>query len=173
MAPLLSRLRGLIGDPAGAGQAWSDDELQELADGCRDEVRYLPLLPEGTRLAAGGVEYLSFAAPAGDWEEDPELYDAQCQPLIPTTSDCRSGRWSFETEPVRPVTLTGRTFDLQRAAAEVLEAWAARVKREYDFASSDQRFERSQQGRAMQELAALYRRRARPRTAVQTRSDVG
>ncbi|MFN3652350.1 MAG: hypothetical protein ACK47B_22470 [Armatimonadota bacterium] len=173
MAPLLSRLRGLIGDPAGAGQAWSDDELQDVADGCREEARYLPLAPEETRAAGGGAAYLSFSAPTGDWEEGPELYDATYQVLIPAISDCRAGRWRFETEPARPVTLTGRTFDLARAAAEVLEAWAARVKREYDFASSDQRFERGQQARAMQELAALYRRRARPRTAVQTRSDVG
>lgn len=172
LGSLIMRLRRMIGDPAGASQVWTDGELQDALDARRFDSRYLRLQEEPTHAEGGGAAYLGFRAPTGDWEEDAALYDRGYKALTPATTDCLTGRWTFGAEPDMPVRLTGKSFDLHAAAADVLEAWAAKKKLEYDFSSADQRFARGRQEQALRELAAVYRRKSRPACVPQGRGDV-
>ncbi|MCC6727896.1 MAG: hypothetical protein IT208_00995 [Chthonomonadales bacterium] len=165
MAALIARLRGLVGDPAGSGAAWTDDELEQALDARRREARYLELEPMPERAAGGAVTYRLYRAPCGDWEADEELVGARYEPLTPAESDPLAGRWAMAQEVRPPVRLSGKTYDLCGSAADVLEAWAARVKLEFDFAAGDLRFEPSRKAAALLELAARLRGRQRSVTA--------
>lgn len=174
MAELISRVRGLVGDPAGADQVFLDDEVQAALDRYQTVVRYAPLRPEPTPLPGGVLEYRDYYAAVGDWEADEQLYDAAWNALTPASADRLTGHWTFAS-PGRqpPVYVVGKHYDVFGAAADLLEQWAAKAKLEFDFNADGQSFNRSQKARALLLMAAEYRRRQRPDVAVQTRADVG
>src|SRR5262245_55358434 len=106
MANLITCLRRHIGDPSGASQTWSDNELQDTLDQHRTDHDGLTL----ERIAsypAGVLSYLEYAAPVGDWEEDAALADSGHTALTPAASDYLTGRWTFASEPSYPVSVTG------------------------------------------------------------------
>ncbi|MBX6770878.1 MAG: hypothetical protein IRY83_04080 [Chloroflexi bacterium] len=174
MVELIARTRLLIGDPAGAEQTFTDDEVQAALDRYQTVVRYAPLHPEPTPLPTGLVEYRDYYAGLGDWEADEQLYDAAWTALTPVTSDRLTGHWTFASPGQNPpLFILGKVYDVYGAAADLLEQWAAKVKQEFDFSTDGQSFQRSQKLRALLDLAREYRRRQRPSVAVQARADVG
>lgn len=171
MATLIGRLRAKINDPAGSGQALSDQELQDLLDGRRRDFAMLGL--EAVPAYPGGVlTYLEFAAEWSDWEDGVVLRDSSLAPVTPETSDLVAGRWTFAAEPPYPIYLTGRTYDLNGAAADALEQLAAAKATAFDFSSGGQTFQRSQQATALAAQAERYRRMARPQSGTLVREDI-
>lgn len=63
------------------------------------------------------------------------------------------------------------TYDLYAAAADLLEAWAAREKLNFDFDTDGQSFKRSQKAAALLALAREYRRQQRPASVAMVRTD--
>lgn len=173
MAALITRLRRLVSDPAGASQTWDDNQLQDVLDEHRCDHRYERLCQEETYAAGTGVvTYLTYQAEAGEWESDAALTDNTYTPVTPTTSDYLRGRWTFTTEPNWPLFITGRTYDLYGAAADVLEAWAAKVKCQVDFSAEGMSTKLSQYGDRLLQLAATYRQKQRPQQGHLSRSDI-
>lgn len=173
MAALITQVRLLIADPAGSGQAFSDDEIQTALDRYQTVVRYAPLHPEPTLLPTGVAEYRDYFANRGDWEADEQLVDASWNTLTPATSDRQTGHWTFASPGQNPpVYIVGKTYDLYAAAADLLEAWAAKLKLEYDFSTDGQSFQRSLKVKAMLLLAREYRRLQLPTIVRAGRSDV-
>lgn len=170
LSGLIARLRSAVGDPAGASQTWTDDELQDFLDVNRQEVRHAQLRPE-TTWANGVAVYTDYYADCGNWEADVVLEDGMGTDLTPKTADLATGHWAF-TEQEPPVYVTGKSFDLWAAVADVLEAWAARVALDFDFTADGSGFQRSQKREALLAVAAQYRRRARPRRAMLIREDL-
>lgn len=174
MAELISRERLLIGDPVGANQAFADSEVQAALDRHQTVVRYALLHPEPSYAVGGAVEHRDYYAGVGDWESDEQLFNAAWQQLAPASRDRLVGHWTFASpgQPP-PVRILGKVYDVFGAAADLLEAWAARVKLEFDFDTDGQQFARSQKAKALLQLAAEYRRKQRPSMATLVRSDVG
>jgi len=170
MADLITQLRCLVNDPAGASQTWSDDELQDFLDARRIDVRNARLRPE-TTWADGDVTYTDYYADYGNWESDVVLEDAEGDDLTPASSDLLTGHWTFSDQDP-PVYATGKVYDLYAAAADVLEAWAAKVALEFDFQADGASFKRSQKREALLQLAKQYRIKSWPALAVQVRGDV-
>jgi hypothetical protein len=170
MADLITRLRRLIYDPPGPAQTWTDDELQDFLDARRWEVRHARLRPEST-WESGTVTYTDYYADVGDWESDALLEDAGGNNLLPASSNFLVGYWTFPNQPP-PVFITGKTYDLAAAAADVLEAWAARVSLEFDFSADGASFRRSQKREALLALANQYRMRMRPQVSIMVREDL-
>jgi hypothetical protein len=174
LAALITRLRRLISDPAGASQAWTDDELQEALDVYQCHHRYCRLGQEESRApGTGSITYKRFFTDdIGDWESDVEIVNATWTPVTPTSSDYINGRFEFATEPDWPLTINGKTYDLYGAAADVLDAWAAKVKCEIDFRSEGQDLKQSQKADRMLELALTYRNKQKPQQGTLSRSDI-
>lgn len=171
MADLIARVRLLINDPAGAGQAFADQEIQDALDRHRSDVRYLELTGGETVAQGGAVSYLDYFADRGDWEADEKLYDSSFAELAPATSDRLTGHWTFAANTDPPVSIVGKSYDVYAAAADLLETWAAKEKLSFDFATDGQSFSRSQKVAALLSLAREYRRRQRPVSVGMVRSD--
>ena len=171
MAELISRLRTLIGDPAGASQAFDDQTLQDYLDRRQTVARYALLRAEGSPRPDGTVDYLDYYADVGDWEADEKLYDGAYGLLTPASVDRLTGHWAFSTSQPPPVLIVGKFYDVYAAAADVLEAWAAREKLSFDFDADGQSFKRSQKAAALLALAREYRRQQRPARVAMVRSD--
>lgn len=173
MATLITRLRRMIQDLAAVDQEWDDEELQEALDRHQTVHRYRQLCMEESIAPGGAVTYLRYHADGeGSWETDAEIVNNNYTVLTPTTSDYLTGRWTFAAEPAWPLYISGQTYDLFGAAADVLEEWAARVKCQIDVKSEGQDLKLSQQRAALLELAEKYRQKQKPVTVTMTRNDM-
>lgn len=188
MDPLLARVRLLIADPAGASQQFSDQQIQDTLDDWRDDVRYEQLTPapsivNTSHTTAGPADFIwaDYYSLYHWWEGDVVIQDGHFLTLTPLASDLIVGHWQFElnvfsagTIPGQypPLFATGKVYDLNAAAAELLDFWAASLARAYDFTADQQTFHRSQMAAGLLKQAEYYRRRARPRDAQAVRNDL-
>ena len=170
MAALIARLRLLVNDPVGASQIWSDDQLQDWLDGQRTDVVRAALYYNWA-IVAGANAVLNYFAETGDWESDAALSDVEGTTLTPGAVNLLTGRWTFAAHQAPPVYLTGQTYDLYAAAADVLEARAGQLAGAYDFTADGATYHRSQQAAGLLALARQYRGRSRPRMIQMVRDD--
>lgn len=191
MADLIALVRKMIYDPS-SQSLFADQDYQDRLDASRDDVRY-----EGLAIAPSIVNTPSTNNQASTifadyyssyqwWEADVVIQGqgstgAPWIVLTPTTSDYIVGHWTFEpnvftagTIPgqLPPLFATGKVYDPYAAAADILEFWAAMLASSYDVTADGQTLRRSQMMAAKLTLAAQYRRRAKPKRAKMTRSDV-
>src|SRR5690348_15227616 len=157
MADLITRVRLLINDPAGASQIFADQDIQDTCDRYQTVVRYA-VLQRAPTLGPGGIvdksAYRDYYAMVGYWESDETLYDAAYNTLAPDTSDRITGHWTFAAGQLPIVRIVGKVYDLYGAAADLLEAWAAKVALDFDFTTDAQTFRQSQKQAALLKLAA-------------------
>ncbi len=171
MADLIARVRLIIHDSAGADRTFTDQEIQDTLDRHRSDVRYLELTGAETMGPGGVVSHLDYYADRGDWEADEKLYNSTYAELAPDASDRLTGHWTFAASQVPPVYIVGKSYDLYGAAADLLEAWAAREALGFDVEADGQTFRRSQKREALLSLAREYRRQQRPLRVWMVRSD--
>lgn len=175
LASIIARVRLMIDDPSGAGQEFTDDEIQSALDLRRDEARYIPLTERETITPSPGggatTEYLTFDAPVGDWEGGAALVDGDYDALTPATTDLVSGRWTFTTEPDLPVMVVGFTHDLYGASGDLLLQRATREALSFDVSADGTTLSRSQKADRYKQMAYDYLAKARTRSSHLVRSD--
>jgi hypothetical protein len=166
MQYLVREVRRLIGDDGPTSErVWTDEELEQFLDTYRTVVVRAPLepsFPVPTRIWKARYPY---------WEQGARLSVNGIDATV-VTEDSVYGEWELALETSGPVTVTGRTYDVYAAAADALEAWAAREKLAYDITLDGQSLHRGQVGERLLSLAQTYRRQARPRQAAVIRSDL-
>lgn len=175
MAFLIDKTRGLIGDPAGTTQQFTNPQIQDALDVYRVYVRYALLLCDPTRSPGGALNYDNFYARVGDWEDDAQLFGPSYQPLTPATADTLTGHWVFNLPnpgQLLPVFVSGQTYDVYGAAADLLLRWAASLARAYNFSANGVVFQRNQQTQELRAMALEYRRMQRPRVIQLKRDDL-
>lgn len=170
---LIPRVRQLISDPAGASQVFADQDVQDVLDESRQDVYSQQLLDRPTWSATGFV-YLDYMAELGGWEDGMVLKQFFTIVVTPSLIEPIAGHFQFAANTFPPVHITGRLFDVYRAAADLLERLAARWQgaNGYDFSSDGQSFRRSQASPGLIKLAETYRRKQRAGSISITRTDM-
>lgn len=128
MATVITQVRGLIGDTAGASQHFTDDQVEAALDRRRSEWNELALLAIRSHAADGTEQLLKWVAERSPWEDGPVLLDPSFIPIdnesdATYTEDATDGIWTF-AESQDGVYITGTTFDVYGAAADLLDQWA-------------------------------------------------
>src|SRR5258708_34680155 len=130
MDSLIVRMRLLIHDtpPAGSGQVFADQDGQNVVDESRLDLYNQPLVPQWT-YSGSTPQVLDYFAPSqwGDWEDDIVLKQYLTGVVTPSATDDIVGHWTFAASTLPPVFITGKTFDIYRAAADLLARLAAQV----------------------------------------------
>lgn len=171
MANLIARVRSMINDPSGLTQTFADDDIQAVLDASRQDVRNQPLTPKPT-YSGNTLLYLDYYANVGDWEDGVILKQYLTTVVTPSLSENLVGHWQFSDTTLPPVAITGSTYDIYRAAADLLERMAAKWVLRYSFSADGQNMQRGQVTTALQQLAATYRRQQRAVSYAMTRSDI-
>lgn len=170
MADLIARTRLMVFDTGGS-PLFTDQQVQDKLDECREDVRYAILTPKPTYANPGGIQYKDYYAARGFWEADEVLIWGDYTALTPLTSDEIVGHWTFSNQ-LPPVLIAGKTFDLYRAAYDLLlYKIAALAATEVDFTADGQSFHLSQQMTFLQKMAGEYQRKMRARVGGGGRSD--
>jgi hypothetical protein len=116
--------------------------------------------------------YLDYYSDLGWWEDDTTFWQYLTVSTTPTTSEPIVGHWSWAATLLPPVYLIGKTYDLYRGAADLLERWAAKWALSYDFSSDNQSFHRSQASLQLRATAKEYRKKQRASIISLTRGDL-
>jgi hypothetical protein len=172
MSALIAQVRVLINDAAGGSQVFDDQTIQDVLDLSRQDVTYVRLRPSPT-FTGGTISYLDYYAELGNWEGDLVLKQYLSTTVTPATSELIVGHWTFATSTLPPVYIaTGKTYDVYRAAADLLERMAARWVLSYGITVDGQNLQRNQVTTALQALARTYRAQQRAHTIKAIRSDL-
>lgn len=171
MTALIAHVRLMVGSPTTS--EFTDDEIQNALDGHRREYRYAALDALEARTSTD-VEYHDFTAHGfGYWEDDVVLTSPTYTTLTPTTSDEINGRWTFAADQADnlPVLIVGKTYDVNLAAADICDQWAAKLARDFDFQADLDEFKRSQKRAGLEAAAQTFRARGRGGSVLLSRSD--
>ena len=171
MAALISRVRLLINDPSGGSQTFADQDIQDVLDESRTDIKNMPMTAQPTYVG-GSIQYLDYYTDLGGWEDDFVMKQFLTVTVTPATSEPIAGHWTFATTTLPSVYISGKTYDVYRAAADLLERWAAKWVLAYAFTSDGQSFQRQQAAIALQGLATTYRKKQRATSIGFSRGDL-
>lgn len=170
MATLISRVRLLINDAEGVCQIFTDQDIQDVLDASRADVKNEPLEPRAT-FAGATIQWLDYYAQLGDWEDDVVLRQYLITVVTPSLSEPIAGHWQFATTTLPPIYLSGKTYDLYRAAADLLERHAAKWTLSYAMSVAGQSLQRNQAHMMLLDMARQYRLKARAHRITTIRTD--
>lgn len=176
MADCIARVRGLIKDPTGTPH-FTDDQIEAALDRRRREVVELPLSPVQSRTSSGDIEYLRWVADRAPWETGAVVLNSSKVPIAAAamTEDEMDGIWTFPTHQ-DAIFVTGLTFDLYGAAADLLDQWIAEGVSSggsiTEWETDGQRVKRGNTTDEKTKLSTLYRSQALPVVGSFGRSDL-
>jgi len=172
MGALITRTRELIGDPSALGLTLEDYQVQDALDQRRWDVRYQELEPAETIGPGGTVTWTHFYADRGDWEDSVVLQSSDWATVTPDTADLLRGLWTFTAGLNRDVFLTGASYDIHAAAADLCELILAEVyKCAFDFSVEGTAVQRSQKIMWLEKLRDHLREHELPNIIPMYRGD--
>jgi hypothetical protein len=187
MAELIETLRGMTDAGTadytiGTAAYWDGDHIQTVLDRHRVDVYFEPLQPVEKYTSGGSVEfhtyysvYKNYEQTSGGtaifWLEDGTGADVG---TVNYTVDYLNGRITFTADTEGTVYyLTGRSYDLNAAAADVWRQKASHyATRAVDFSTDNHRFSQSQIIRHCQDMATYYASMGAPVVVTLERSDL-
>ena len=149
---MIDQVRLMISDPAGVSSRYSDEQIQDALDDNRLDVEDEPLV---SRL--GDTQFVA----AEGWWEKTAVVSSGGVPVSPASSNWRRGAWEFLTAQNPPLTLTGSTFDVYGASADLLELWVSSMAMEVEQFTADGLTVKRGGRSNLQTLASQYRMRSK------------
>jgi len=141
-------------------------------DEARIDYKNLALVARPT-FTGSTIAYLDYWADVGGgWEDGYTLKQYLITTVTASVLEPIAGHWQFSASTFPPVFINGSQHDVYRAAADLLERWAAKYATRFDFASDGQSFKVSQASQQLCALATQYRRKQRPGSLTLIRSDM-
>lgn len=172
MASLILRIRDLINDPAGTSQTWNDNQIQDVLDESRIDVINGVMEARAT-FSGSTIQYLDYFTDAGSWEDGMVLKQYLTVTVTPSAIEPIVGHFTFAVTTLPPVFITGKNYDIYRAAADLLERLAAKWVLSYDMTVDGQAVRRGQAVTNILNLVKSYRMKQRPGTIKMVRDDFG
>ena len=172
MASLIARVRFLVNDPSGPSQVFADQDIQDVMDESRLDVKNEVMIPKPT-YSGSSIQFLDYYSRlGGGWEDDFSIKQYLVNPVTPSLSEPIAGHWQFATTTLPPLTISGKVFDVYRSAADLLERWATKWALSYNISVDGQSLQRSQAAPALLNQARSYRMKQRAHVIQTTRSDL-
>lgn len=171
MLNLIARTRQLINDQPGPAQVFQDTDIQDVLDASRADVKNEPMIPKPT-FSGSTIQFLDYYTQLGDWEDDAIFKQYLVTPVTPSVLEPIAGHWSFAQTTLPPVYISGKTYDIYRAAADLLERMAAQWVMRYNMTVNGQSLQRGQVVMALQALAKTYRAKQRATMSTLIRTDI-
>lgn len=176
MAQLIADIRDDVGDAAGTAQVFTDDQIQRYLDRNRTYLNGYPLFFE-RELSGGTARYYrgqlraEGAYEGGTTGVPGTIVDGFGSAVTGWTLD-PDGWVTFAADQAGSARyFKGWTYDRFEACAAVCEAWASKLKLEFDFVTDAQDFKRSQQYQHLIEMAEKFRATGPPKVVTVSRGD--
>lgn len=168
MANLIARLRRAV-DDTGSATVWSDNQLQDALDAHRERVHRENLLMEDAYTDAGSVTYYNYQSRFGNFEEGSAVFELEdgaglSRAAGAYTVNYINGSFTMDSNQAgTALYLTGWTYDLNGAAAELWTERAGKVSSYYNVGLDGHTLSRAQWFDHCEKMAEFYARMARPK----------
>lgn len=157
MAYIITYVRELINDPAGPDQKFTDQQIQDRLDLARLDLAADELKPLDTLETDGTITWKQWFARYPFWETDYYIQEVDGSTSTPTTAEPLIGKFTYATNQLQPLVITGKVYNVYRVAANLLLAWIAEVRSQIQMWTADgTTIQRVGQIKNMQDLAAKY-----------------
>lgn len=162
MAYIITYVRELINDPAGASQKFTDQQIQDRLDTQRLDLYQDCLESADTLTPTGTIEWHDFFSDMGFWETDYVIQRTNgVNPGAPTTAEPLIGKWNWAANQVQPLVITGRVYNVYGVASALLNTMIADERRQITSWTADgTTIQRLGQIRNLQNLSQEYAKRA-------------
>jgi hypothetical protein len=183
MEALITRVRDLIADPANVAE-FSDDTITNALMETRVDHIDEDMQAVGSRDENNQTVYLHFQAHGVNWNEGALFRDntgaiilidepgVTPRPFNPMTGLAYFGDVPTETPIVRPLRITGSTYNLKAAAVNLLVQRLGKLRAQYNVAVGDLKADRAQQIVNVQAQLAELRRAGGATTIPMSRKDL-
>ncbi len=185
MANLILLLRGYVdagsADYTIAGASyWTDDQLEDVLDIHRVDIWREPLSIIETYTSGGTIEYKHYQSEYTNYEETTGgslifwIEEADGDKITSGyTPDYLRGHLTFDSDTEgTPYYLSGRTYDLNAAAADIWRRKAAHYGASFSFSTDNHRIDKGALIRNALQMSDVYSRLSGPVTSTLYRSDV-
>lgn len=157
MGYIITFVRELINDPAGASQKFSDQQIQDRLDLNRLDLYGDILKAANTLDTDGTIDWKDFYARLPFWETDFQVQKINGTVSAPTTSEPLIGKFSYTTAQTEPRVITGKVYNVYGVASTLLTMWVAELRTQISMWSADgTTIQRIGQVKDAQSLAAKY-----------------
>lgn len=154
---------------------WTDEQLQAVLDRrvCERLIQ-VPIELYGTIDDTGHIVFITGRVPTnGTVDTDTAIVVNVVGAPIDGATVHDDGRVDFDSDQaIHTPLLSGLCYDLNGAAADVMEAWASAVKLGYDISTDGQSMSRSQRHAQLLKQAAEFRSRILPGSVNMIRTDM-
>ncbi len=185
LSDLIEELRGMTDTTTsdytlGTASYWDGDHMQAVLDRHRHDIVFSLMTPIQYRPGGGSVQYFDYQARYGNWEKTTGgtaifIIENGVGTDAGTASysvDYRRGLVTFTTDQKGTAYyVTGRTYDLNAAAADVWRTKAAQAAKVYDVRTDNHGLSRSQIMDHCMKMAVLYESRGPVQVTQMYRSD--
>jgi hypothetical protein len=167
MANLILRLRRAVDDTGTA--VWSNDQLEDALDTHKLRVHREQLMVDAVNTGAGTTVYKLYHSAFNDFEEGTAYFQVEDaggtqRGTADYTADYVSGIVTMDDDQAgTALYLTGWSYDLNGAAAELWTERAAKVSSYYNVGLDGHQLSRSQWFDHCEKMSEFYARMARPK----------
>lgn len=128
MAYIITFIRELINDPAGASSEWTDQQIQDRLDLNRLDLYQSQLKSADTLTSSGTIEWHDFFARLPFWETDYVIRQIDGDQVTPDTAEPLLGKFIFTANQIQPLVITGKVYNVYGVAATMLTMTAANLR---------------------------------------------
>jgi hypothetical protein len=175
---LTDTLRRMTGAPTdaytvGTVTYWADGQLKAVLDAnVYARLVQIPVTPEETIGPDGSITVRQGRVTASGVFDTENVVIVDINGATINATIAQDGHVAFNEDVLSLVPLlSAMTYDLNAAAADVMEAWASAVKLGYDMETDGQTMSRSQRHDHLMEQAQAFRARGLPTSARMVRFD--
>lgn len=157
LADLIELVRGLINDPAGADQQFTDAKIQDELLSEREYYYHLRLQP----LPDPDGTIYQWHAPLTYWDKNAVISDTAGTAFVPSDASYIAGQFTLN-EAQDDLVITGFCYDVYAVAANLLTLWAGRIGRDITkFSADGSSYEFDGEVENKLKLASLYKEKSK------------
>lgn len=157
MSYLITFVRDLINDPAGASQKYTDQQIQDRLDLNRLDLSFSPLEEQDYLSTTGFIEFRDWFARLPFWETDYVIQQVSGIPMTPDVAEPLIGKFHWNTNQPYALVIAGKVYNIYGVAATLMTTWIAEIRGQIQSWTADgTTVQRIGQVAAMQKLADKY-----------------
>lgn len=162
MQYIITFVRELISDPAGASQQYTDQQIQDRLDLNRLDLYQSPLKEQETLQDDGTYEWHDFFARLPFWETDFVIKQPDGDTLTPDTSEPLIGKFHFTAHQEEvPLSITGKVYNVYGVAGTLVTMMIADIRNQVTSWTADgTTIQRLNQLKNLEDLSKIYAQKA-------------
>jgi len=157
MEYIITYVRELIHDPAGASQQFTDQQIQDRLDLMRLDLYRHPMCREDTTTSTGSIEWHDFKTGYQFWETDYVIQKINGPVAPPDEANPLLGRFHYDANQVQALIISGKVYNVYGVASGLVTTITGTLRNSVTSWTADgTTVQRLNQLKTLEDLAKSY-----------------